>query len=46
MVSLDEPHTSKRYAFTSLNSLFAFLLQQAQDASRQAPPQAGSDNNP
>jgi hypothetical protein len=34
LASLDEPHTGKRHSFTSLESLFAFLLRQSQEADR------------
>ncbi len=30
MASLDDPHTGKRYSFTDLERLFAFLLTQTQ----------------
>ncbi len=30
MASLDDPHTGKRYTFTDLERLFAFLLTQTQ----------------
>lgn len=40
MASLDDPHTGKRHSFTSLESLFAFLLKQTQAADRPAQSQA------
>ena len=36
MASLDDPHTGKRHSFTSLESLFAFLLKQTRDTDHQA----------
>ena len=36
MASLDDPHTGKRYSFTGLARLFAFLLKKTQEADRQA----------
>jgi hypothetical protein len=36
LASLDDPHTGKRRSFESLESLFAFLRRQAQEADRQA----------
>jgi hypothetical protein len=44
MASLDEPHTDKRHSFTSLQSLFAFLLQHTLDVDNLTQPQAGPPN--
>ena len=40
MASLDDPHTGKRHSFTSLESLFAFLLKQTREADYRVQSQA------